>query len=195
MDGLAARGIDVAERLRISTRAHLVLAYHKLEDQLGERAAADSARIGTTARGIGPCYADKMRRTTAVRFADLIDDGSTLQIGIGTIPDSVLACLDDRRDLGVHTEMFSDGVVRLVDNGTITGARKTIQGVEIHPPGSGAILPSWTDIKVSMYHCNRCKSVEAVASWEETGPYRHKEHNVRVSVSWAMYVLGAEEEK
>jgi adenylosuccinate synthase len=52
----------------------VVLAYHKIEDQLSERAAGEAGKIGTTARGIGPCYADKMRRTSAVRFADLLDD-------------------------------------------------------------------------------------------------------------------------
>lgn len=74
IDGLAARGIDVGQRLKISDRAHLVLPYHKLEDQLGEKQAGGDKKIGTTARGIGPCYADKMKRTTAVRFADLIHD-------------------------------------------------------------------------------------------------------------------------
>jgi len=74
IDQLKGRGIDVAGRLRISDRAHLVLAYHKIEDQLSESAAGDRGKIGTTARGIGPCYADKMRRSTAVRFADLRDD-------------------------------------------------------------------------------------------------------------------------
>ncbi len=74
IDELAERGIDVTGRLRISERAHVVLAYHKLEDQLSERAAAARERIGTTARGIGPCYADKMRRSTAVRFTDLLHE-------------------------------------------------------------------------------------------------------------------------
>ncbi len=76
IDGLSVRGIDAASRLRISDRAHLVMAYHKLEDQLSESAAGSNKRIGTTARGIGPCYADKMRRTTAIRFADLVYDDS-----------------------------------------------------------------------------------------------------------------------
>ncbi len=71
IDEFASRGMDVLARLRISDRAHLVLPYHKLEDQLGEKRAAGK-KIGTTARGIGPCYADKMKRTTAVRFADLL---------------------------------------------------------------------------------------------------------------------------
>ena len=76
IDGLSARGIDTASRLRISDRAHLVMAYHKLEDQLSESSAGSDKRIGTTGRGIGPCYADKMRRTTAIRFADLVYDDS-----------------------------------------------------------------------------------------------------------------------
>jgi acyl-CoA hydrolase/GNAT superfamily N-acetyltransferase len=60
------------------------------------------------------------------RIADLVEDGSTLQMGIGTIPDAVLACLGDKRDLGVHTEMFSDGVIPLVEQGVINGARKPL---------------------------------------------------------------------
>jgi adenylosuccinate synthase len=74
VDALAARGLNVLDRLKISDRAHMVLAYHKIEDQLSEKAAGDSSRIGTTARGIGPCYADKMKRSSALRFADLTSD-------------------------------------------------------------------------------------------------------------------------
>lgn len=74
IDGLIERGIDPGERLKISERAHLVLAYHKIEDQLSERAASSGEKIGTTARGIGPCYADKMGRSSAVRFVDLLHD-------------------------------------------------------------------------------------------------------------------------
>ncbi len=57
-------------------------------------------------------------------IADLIEDGSTLQLGIGGIPDAVLAALKNRRDLGVHTEMVSDGVMDAIDSGVITGAKK-----------------------------------------------------------------------
>ncbi|XP_013409947.1 uncharacterized protein LOC106173377 [Lingula anatina] len=57
---------------------------------------------------------------------NLIQDGATLQMGIGSIPDAVLAALWSHRDLGIHTEMFSDGVVDLVEAGAITNARKTI---------------------------------------------------------------------
>ncbi|MBU0719624.1 MAG: adenylosuccinate synthase [Planctomycetes bacterium] len=74
IDALAKRGIAISGNLKISDRAHLVLAYHKIEDQLSEQAADKENRIGTTARGIGPCYADKMKRTPAVRFCDLVGD-------------------------------------------------------------------------------------------------------------------------
>lgn len=68
---------------------------------------------------------DDVCREIGRNVASLIEDGSTLQMGIGRIPDAVLASLDDRCDLGVHTEMFSDGVMRLAEGGVITGRRKT----------------------------------------------------------------------
>lgn len=58
--------------------------------------------------------------------ASLVDDGATLQMGIGVIPNAVLQLLTGKRDLGVHTEMFSDAVVNLVKSGVITNARKTV---------------------------------------------------------------------
>ncbi len=58
--------------------------------------------------------------------ASLIGDGATLQLGIGGIPDAVLHHLRDRRHLGVHTEMFSDGMVELVEEGIVTNERKTL---------------------------------------------------------------------
>ena len=54
--------------------------------------------------------------------AELVEDGATLQMGIGAIPDAVLRRLHDRRDLGIHTEMFSDGVVDLAQSGRLPTA-------------------------------------------------------------------------
>lgn len=56
--------------------------------------------------------------------ASLINDGDTLQLGIGSLPDAVLLFLKDKKDLGIHTEMFSDGVMELVKAGVITNAKK-----------------------------------------------------------------------
>ncbi|PZC43276.1 MAG: acetyl-CoA hydrolase [Chloroflexi bacterium] len=58
--------------------------------------------------------------------ATLIEDGATLQMGIGAVPDAILQQLGGHKDLGIHTEMFSDGVIDLVESGVITGARKPI---------------------------------------------------------------------
>jgi acetyl-CoA hydrolase len=60
------------------------------------------------------------------KVAGLIEDGATLQLGIGGIPDAVLHHLQDRKHLGVHTEMFSDGMVELVERGIVTNERKTL---------------------------------------------------------------------
>jgi len=59
-------------------------------------------------------------------IADLIPDGATIQMGIGAIPDAVLKYLHFKKDLGVHSEMFSDGVIELVNEGVLTNARKTL---------------------------------------------------------------------
>jgi acetyl-CoA hydrolase len=60
------------------------------------------------------------------QVAALIEDGSTLQVGIGTIPNAVLASLGKHRDLGVHTEMFSDGLLPLIESGVVNGSHKSI---------------------------------------------------------------------
>lgn len=59
-------------------------------------------------------------------IADLVEDGSTLQLGIGAIPDAVLARLGNKHDLGIHTEMFSDRVVDLVEGGVVTNRLKKV---------------------------------------------------------------------
>jgi 4-hydroxybutyrate CoA-transferase len=59
-------------------------------------------------------------------IADLIEDGSTLQLGIGEIPDAVLYYLSEKKDLGIHSEMVSDGVIDLIDRGIITNEKKSL---------------------------------------------------------------------
>jgi len=68
----------------------------------------------------------EIHRRVGGYVASLIPDGATLQTGIGGIPDAVLSCLGDRRDLGIHTEMVSDGVIDLMESGVLTGERKSL---------------------------------------------------------------------
>lgn len=58
-------------------------------------------------------------------IAALVEDGATLQMGIGSIPNAVLSCLGNHKDLGIHSEMFSDGILPLINSGVITGSKKT----------------------------------------------------------------------
>ncbi|MSS73091.1 MAG: adenylosuccinate synthase [Candidatus Latescibacteria bacterium] len=77
MEELKSRGISFEGRLFISQNAHLVMPYHKLLDRVEEAVRSEDAegggRIGTTGRGIGPCYRDKINRTTGIRIVDLLD--------------------------------------------------------------------------------------------------------------------------
>jgi 4-hydroxybutyrate CoA-transferase len=68
----------------------------------------------------------ELERKIASHIADLIEDGSTLQLGIGGIPDAVLALLEGKKDLGIHTEMVSGGVVKAIERGIITNQKKTL---------------------------------------------------------------------
>jgi len=68
----------------------------------------------------------EVARKIGENIASLISDGATLQMGIGEIPDAVLLFLRDKKDLGVHTEMFSDGLVDLFEAGVVTNEKKTL---------------------------------------------------------------------
>jgi len=82
---------------------------------------------------------DETERAIARNVAELVEDGDTLQIGVGSLPTAVLDCLDGHRDLGCHSGMISDGIMRLIDKGVLTGAYKEIdQGVVV----TGAALGS-----------------------------------------------------
>ena len=75
---------------------------------------------------LAPPKIGEVEKAIGENCASLIPDGATLQLGIGAIPDAVLLFLKDKKDLGIHSEMFSDGVVELAEAGVITNARKTL---------------------------------------------------------------------
>lgn len=74
-----------------------------------------------------PVAISEMEHKIGKHVSGLIENGATLQMGIGTIPDAVLANLGNHRALGIHTEMFSDGVLPLIENGVVTGAEKVVK--------------------------------------------------------------------
>ena len=99
--------VDGNNFIHISQLTHIVEADYPLY-------TLDLPRIGAVEEAIGR------------NCASLIKDGDTLQLGIGAIPDAVLLFLKDKKDLGIHSEMVSDGVVKLIRSNTITGRCKTL---------------------------------------------------------------------
>jgi acyl-CoA hydrolase len=99
-------------------------------------------------------------------IAALVDDGSTLQMGIGAIPDAVLSRLKGKRDLGVHTEMFSDRVIDLVEAGVITNRFKKIhQGrtVTSFVSGSQRLFDFIDDNRAVEFHpCDRTNDTNLI---------------------------------
>jgi len=80
MDELDARGLDHAKNLLLSDRAHVIFPWHFAEDRMLDASTSDGENIGTTQRGIGPCYRDKVGRAYAIRLGDLIRDGLETKI-------------------------------------------------------------------------------------------------------------------
>ena len=75
---------------------------------------------------VQPPVLGDVERRIGEHVATLVEDGATLQMGIGAIPDAVLHHLHGHKDLGIHTEMFSDGLLPLIEKGVVTGRHKTV---------------------------------------------------------------------
>ncbi len=99
-------------------------------------------------------------------IAALVEDGSTLQVGIGGIPDAVLARLGNKIGLGVHTEMFSDGLIPLLDNGVVTNEHKVVhrgRTVTSFVNGSRALLDFVDDnLAIEFHPCDRTNDASLI---------------------------------
>ena len=126
IDDLTARGVRIGpENLRISATAQVVMPYHKLEDKLSE-SRLGGAKLGTTARGIGPCYADKASRSTAIRVGELTDGEALAKkiAAIVEIKNRILAALysADPLDGGAIAKEYAEYGRRLAPMICNTGA-------------------------------------------------------------------------
>lgn len=132
--GFCSFGVGVDTTLTAARLARYVIA--QVNDQM-PRTYGDSfihvSKIDAIVESSRPLCALKkpeitdMQVAIARNVAGLIEDGAVLQTGIGGIPDAVLPLLMDRKDLGVHSELVSDGVIPLIDAGVLTGARKNFK--------------------------------------------------------------------
>jgi acyl-CoA hydrolase len=106
-----------------------------------------------------------VHRAIGFHVANLIPDGATLQIGVGGIPEAVLEALKDHKDLGVHTEMFSDGLIALVESGVVNNSRKTLHPHKIVTTfvlGSQRVYDFVDDNPMVEFHPNRYVNAPAV---------------------------------
>jgi adenylosuccinate synthase len=99
LDGLTARGIQIADNLMLSDRAHVIFPWHMIEDRTLDESTADGENIGTTQRGIGPCYRDKVGRSYALRLGDLLRPTLCDRIEhIVTAKQKILATFDNQAE-------------------------------------------------------------------------------------------------
>lgn len=110
IEGLEARGIEPRKNLLISERAHIVMPWHFIEDKATNRAVVAGESIGTTNRGIGPCYRDKIGRTHAFRIADLMSDNLKAKV-----TDTVAAKLDVLRHIADPADLETLNADKIYD--------------------------------------------------------------------------------
>jgi adenylosuccinate synthase len=142
IDDFVAKGCAISpQNLRVSYKAHIVMPYHKAEDGARE-SAGGAARLGTTRRGIGPAYADKMQRSTALRVCDLLHEASLKDriVYIVEQRNKVLGALYDLppldgqqvfaacRDLGRRIAPFVDDSTTLLLDAAKAGNRIVFEG-------------------------------------------------------------------
>jgi acyl-CoA hydrolase len=114
-------------------------------------------------------------------IADLIDDGSTIQLGIGGIPNAITAFLMNRKELGIHTEMIVDGMVDLVDAGVVTNSQKTL-----HPGKTIGAFALGTKKLYDFLHMN--KDVEMYRGHYTNDPYVIAKNRKMISVNTALQI-------
>ncbi len=132
-DGFMSLGVSIDCTLTAAACARLVVAEVNpcMPRTLGETTihVSQVAAIVETAHPlleVPPAESGPVQRRIAQHVATLVPDGATLQMGIGALPNSVWECLADHKDLGIHSEMCSDGALPLIQSGVINGARKTL---------------------------------------------------------------------
>lgn len=110
IDGLLARGVAIGENLMLSDRAHVIFPWHMAEDRAFDESTADGENIGTTLRGIGPCYRDKVGRSYALRLGDLLRP--TLRERIAHIVDIKKRSLAGLNGDAAATELDAEKIFR-----------------------------------------------------------------------------------
>lgn len=146
--GLTARGLDLNRNLKISDRAHIVMPWHIAEDRALNASVVDGENIGTTLRGIGPCYRDKVGRTNAIRLGDMFRSDFRSRIErIVADKQTYLTALDSESELLDAAAIFTEyeGYARLLEPFSLDTTAMLLDAVEddkaiLYEGAQGALL-------------------------------------------------------
>lgn len=132
-DGYVSLGVECAASKAAIEKAEIVIAQinQKMPFTYGDSVVSISKLHYIVEHSeplceLGKPEIGKIEQKIAQIISPLIEDGSTLQLGIGGIPNAIMSALDGKKDLGVHTEMFSDGLMEMILKGVITNKKKTV---------------------------------------------------------------------
>ncbi len=128
-----------------------------------------------------PVEVDDTIRRIGRHIASLIEDGSTIELGIGAIPQSIIEFLDEKRELGIHTEMFTDQLVDLIERGVVTGNKKILD--------RGKVVASFLMGTEKLYrYVHKNPAVEMHPSEYVNDPYIISQHPKMVAINVALQV-------
>lgn len=128
-----------------------------------------------------PIKTDEAARRVAGHIASLIEDGSTIEVGIGAIPQSIFEFLGNKRDLGIHTEMFTDQLVDLIESGVINGSKKILD--------RGKVVASFVMGTEKLYrYVNNNRKIELHPSEYVNDPFIISQHPKMVAINVGLEV-------
>lgn len=185
--GFCSYGVSVDYTKTAAECAHTVIAQmnNRLPRTGGAKIHLDAIRFivekDEPLIELKPPKIGEVEKAIGENVAALIPDGATLQLGIGAIPDAVLLFLTDKKDLGIHSEMFSDGVVVLAEAGVITNRKKTIN--------PGKFMATFLMGTQKLYDfVNNNPTVEMQAVDYINDPYIIGQHENMISINSALQV-------
>ncbi len=131
--GFMSTGVECLATMAAIRQAPVILAQvnEKMPRTLGDcfihiSRVSSLIEVSEELPELEPAACSEVESRIGQHAASLVEDGATLQLGIGAIPDAVLSSLTGKKNLGVHTEMVSDGIMEAVESGIVTGAEKTL---------------------------------------------------------------------
>jgi 4-hydroxybutyrate CoA-transferase len=187
-DGFVSLGVECAASKAAIEKGKIVIAQvnHRMPFTYGESLVPISKLHYIVEHTESLCELEKpeigeIEEKIAQIISPLIEDGATLQLGIGGIPNAIMSALDGKKDLGVHTEMFSDGLMEMIQKGVITNKKKNI-----HP---GLSIATFILGSKELYEfVNHNKEIKLLPTDGTNNPFLISQNDKMVSINSAIEV-------